>query len=48
LKAHHKAARLPVICITAMDEVTDEVLGFEVGASDYITKPGYVSGVMCI
>ncbi len=30
---------IPVIFITALDERTDEILGFEAGAADYITKP---------
>jgi DNA-binding response OmpR family regulator len=30
---------LPVIMLTARDLETDEMIGFEVGADDYITKP---------
>jgi DNA-binding response OmpR family regulator len=33
------AARLPIIMITARDAEIDELLGLEVGADDYITKP---------
>ncbi len=39
LKADYKTARIPVIFVTAMSEVSDETRGFEVGAVDYITKP---------
>jgi two-component system OmpR family response regulator len=30
---------LPVILLTAMDEDTDRIVGLEVGADDYVTKP---------
>ncbi|BAU50181.1 chemotaxis protein CheY [Sulfurifustis variabilis] len=30
---------LPIIMVTAADEVVDRVVGLEVGADDYITKP---------
>ena len=39
LKAGTKTKRIPVIFTTAMNEVEDEILGFEVGCVDYITKP---------
>ena len=39
LKAEAASAKLPVIFVTARDEVADESLGFQVGAVDYITKP---------
>lgn len=32
-------SELPVIMLTARDLETDEVIGFETGADDYITKP---------
>jgi DNA-binding response OmpR family regulator len=34
-----KDARLPVIILTAKGEEIDKVVGFELGADDYITKP---------
>lgn len=39
LKRDLRTKNIPVIFITAMDEVTDEAKGFELGAVDYITKP---------
>ena len=39
LKANEKSRDIPVIFITAKDEIEDETQGFEVGAVDYITKP---------
>jgi DNA-binding response OmpR family regulator len=34
-----KYAQLPIIMLTAKDDVVDKVLGLEMGADDYITKP---------
>jgi diguanylate cyclase (GGDEF)-like protein len=39
LKENEKTKNIPVIFITAKDEIEDEVRGFELGAMDYITKP---------
>ncbi len=39
LKKHETIRKIPVIFLSAMDEVKDESKGFEVGAVDYITKP---------
>lgn len=39
LKAQPATARLPVIFITALNDIADEQRGFELGAVDYITKP---------
>ncbi|MBI3283371.1 MAG: two-component system response regulator [Burkholderiales bacterium] len=39
LKLDPATSAIPVIFITAMGEVKDEALGFELGAVDYITKP---------
>jgi DNA-binding response OmpR family regulator len=34
-----KAPYIPIIMLTAKDDVVDRVLGLEMGADDYITKP---------
>lgn len=39
LKADPATRHIPVIFVTAMSEVEDEALGFEIGAVDYLTKP---------
>ena len=39
LKADAATANIPVIFVTAKNEVKDEELGFELGASDFIHKP---------
>lgn len=39
LKNVRKSSRIPVIMLTARDETFDKVLGLELGADDYITKP---------
>ncbi|MGD8777504.1 MAG: response regulator [Ignavibacteria bacterium] len=39
IKADDKTKEIPIIFITAMDEVADIIKGFQLGAVDYITKP---------
>ena len=39
LKQHNHTADIPIIFLSAMDEVEDKVKGLELGAVDYITKP---------
>jgi len=39
LKADSKHAHIPVIMLTAKGEEADKVLGLELGADDYVTKP---------
>ena len=39
LKANQQTAEIPVIFISALDDVLDKVKGFEAGGVDYITKP---------
>src|SRR5256714_3721525 len=38
-KETRKQSQVPIIMLTAKDEVTDKVVGLEVGADDYLTKP---------
>lgn len=34
-----KQLHLPIIMLTARDDITDKIVGLELGANDYITKP---------
>ena len=38
-KAREKGISIPVIMLTAKGEEVDKVLGLELGADDYVTKP---------
>ncbi|MEG3875986.1 response regulator [Microcoleus sp. herbarium7] len=46
LKADPKTSEIPVIFISALDEVLDKVTAFQVGGVDYITKPFHVAEVL--
>lgn len=37
---------IPIIMLTARNDVVDEVLGLELGADDYITKPFHIKEVL--
>ncbi len=39
LKKDDKTSYIPIIMLTAKSEETDKVLGLELGADDYVTKP---------
>jgi len=39
IKTVPELADIPVIFVTAMDDVSDEMLGFDIGGVDYIIKP---------
>jgi two-component system, OmpR family, phosphate regulon response regulator PhoB len=39
LKSNGKTSRIPIIMLTAKGEEIDRVVGFEVGADDYMVKP---------
>ena len=38
-KEIRKVSQVPIIMLTARDDITDKVVGLEVGADDYLTKP---------
>lgn len=38
-KTIRRRSRVPIIMLTARDEETDKIIGLELGADDYITKP---------
>lgn len=46
LKSDPKTAHIPVIFLSAADEVTDKVEAFKAGGADYITKPFHVEEVL--
>jgi signal transduction histidine kinase len=46
LKQDPQTSSVPVIFLSAGNEVTDKVKGFEVGGVDYITKPFYLEEVL--
>jgi two-component system phosphate regulon response regulator PhoB len=46
LRTETTLGRLPVIMLTAKDAEIDRVVGFEVGADDYVTKPFSVRELM--
>lgn len=39
LKSNTRTMGIPIIMVTAKSEETDKVLGLEIGADDYLTKP---------
>lgn len=46
LKAEPQTSEIPVIFISALDEVLDKVKAFQIGGVDYITKPFQVEEVL--
>ncbi|MGA2639550.1 MAG: response regulator [Spirochaetia bacterium] len=48
LKANARTAGLPVVLVTAKGEVDDKMTGYELGSSDYITKPFESSFVLSV
>ena len=46
LRAQAETKNIPVVMLTAKDDEIDRVVGFEVGADDYVTKPFSVRELM--
>jgi two-component system cell cycle response regulator len=46
LKQGHQTRDIPIIFISALDDVLDKVEAFEVGGADYITKPFQILEVL--
>ena len=46
LKSNPKTTHIPVIFLSASDDVADKIKGFRVGGADYITKPFHVEEVL--
>ncbi|MEG4533928.1 response regulator [Microcoleus sp. D2_18a_D3] len=46
LKADPQTSEIPVIFISALDEVLDKLTAFQVGGVDYVTKPFHVAEVL--
>jgi PAS domain S-box-containing protein len=46
LKANGRTAPIPIIFLSALDEIRDKAQGFAVGGVDYITKPFQVKDVL--
>lgn len=38
-KSNHKTSDIPIIFISALDDISDKIKGFTLGAVDFITKP---------
>lgn len=39
IRKNHDSINLPIIMVTAKDDEIDKIIGLEIGADDYITKP---------
>lgn len=46
LKSNTETANIPIIFISALDDVKNKVKAFEIGGSDYITKPFQLNEVL--
>ena len=44
--AIRQASSVPIIMVTAKDDIIDRVVGLEIGADDYITKPFHLREVL--
>jgi DNA-binding response OmpR family regulator len=49
IKENPETNHIPIVFVTALNEVEDKSVGYEMGGSDYITKPFEMSDVLtCI
>ena len=46
LKADHRTKHIPIIFISALDEIEDKIRAFRIGAADYIPKPIEIKEVL--
>src|SRR6184192_4349839 len=46
LKAGERTRDIPIVMLTAKTEETDQVVGFSMGADDYVNKPFSVKALM--
>jgi PleD family two-component response regulator len=46
LKSNPKTAHIPIIFLSASEDLADKVQAFQVGGADYITKPFYIEEVL--
>ncbi|MEA5549839.1 EAL domain-containing protein [Anabaena cylindrica UHCC 0172] len=46
LKSNPQTAHIPIIFLSAADDVADKVQAFQVGGADYITKPFHIDEVL--
>ncbi len=45
-RAMRATSKVPIIMVTAKDDVIDRIIGLEIGADDYITKPFHLREVL--
>lgn len=43
---HHSKSNVAIVMLSARDELADRLMGFDVGADDYVTKPFAMSEVL--
>jgi len=46
LRAGAQTRRIPILMLTARSEEVDEIVGFQMGADDYVTKPFKIKALM--
>jgi DNA-binding response OmpR family regulator len=46
IRERHETRNVPIIFLSALDDVADKVKGFQVGGIDYITKPFLVEEIL--